>query len=187
MAYQLNQWHKAYIAVGCASCMWLASQAPVGKWGKGIFLTLGLLHSVALIRVAKPLIREEAYSAARAVVAKELKATELTLEATQIKHAIAKKYATEPTSEATYEPEVIDDLRESLEALWEAVATEPDGDLPTSTNRKTLYLALVSLLQNGKSETYVIEEILQMEGRNYRNGKLFLQQILTEGENNGWQ
>jgi hypothetical protein len=186
MAYQLNQWHKAYVAIGCAGCMWLAAQAPVGKWGKGVFLTLGLLHSVAVIRIAKPLIREEAYSAARAIVVKELKATELTLEATQIKHGMAKKYATEPTSEATYEPEVINELRESLEALWEAVATEPDGDLQASTNQKILYLALVSLLESGKPETYLIEEVLGMEGRNFQKGKKLLQQILAEGGKNGW-
>ncbi len=32
----LNNWHKAYITSGCALSMWLASQAPVGKVGKGV-------------------------------------------------------------------------------------------------------------------------------------------------------
>lgn len=179
---KLSQWHKAYIAAGCALGMWLASQAPVGKWGKGVFLSLGLLQSVALVRIAKPLIVEEAFTVAKAVMDKELKNTELVLQTNQLEGEMQHVYATEPTSD----PEVISELRESLEALWNHVATGETSDLPTSTNNKSLYLAVVTLLEAGSSETFIIEEVLQHKGRNFKKGKELLHELLQEGKENEW-
>ncbi|MBW4667207.1 MAG: hypothetical protein KME60_07130 [Cyanomargarita calcarea GSE-NOS-MK-12-04C] len=179
----LSNWHKAYIAGGCAVSMWLASQAPIGKVGKGVFLSLSLLHSVALVRIAKPLIFEEASAIARLMMDKEVKNTELLLQTKQLESEMEQVYA---TSDVTSDTEVINELKDSLEALWDAVATNPTSDLQASTNRKSLYLAAVSLLKNGKSETFLIEEVFGCSGRNFQNGKKLLQELLHEGEENKW-
>lgn len=186
MAYQLSPWHKAYIAAACGLSMWLASQAPVGKFGKGVFLSLSLLHSIALVRIAKPLIREEAYTIAQAVMNQELKNTELVLQTTQLEGELHQLYATETSSEAGYNPEIIEELRESLEALWNTVATEIGSEVTGSENRKNLYLAIVNLLEIGQTETFIIKEIFQCQGRRYQEGKEFLEGLLKEGRENQW-
>lgn len=181
----LSNWHKAYIACGCALSMWLASQAPVGRVGKGVFLSLSLLHSVALVRIAKPLITEEAYTIAKSVMNKEISNTELVLQTKQLESEMQNLYATEPTND-TSNPEVINELRQSLESLWDVVATDLTSDLPTSTNQKSMYLAVVNLLESGKPETFVIEEVLGYRGRNFKKGKELLQELLQEGKENEW-
>lgn len=186
MDYQLSTWHKAYIAAACGLTMWLTSQAPVGKFGKGVFLSLSLLHSIALVRIAKPLIREEAYTIAQSVMSQELKNTELVLQTTQIEGELHQLYATEPSSEPGYNPEIIDELRESLEALWHTVATETSSEVTGSGNRKNLYLAIVNLLEIGQTETFIIKEIFQCRGRRYQEGKDFLEELLREGRENEW-
>lgn len=183
----LNNWHKAYIAGICAVGMWLAATAPIGKVGKGIFLSISLMHSIALVRMSKVLIPEEAAAIAKSVMNRELQNTELVLQTNQLETELQRLYLPDGTSDGTYPPEVITELRESLEALWQTVAPESTSDYPASTSDlKALYLAIVSLLQSGKSETFVIEEVLGCRGRKYQEGKEILQRILQEGEANEW-
>lgn len=182
----LNNFQKSYIAAACALSMWLAAQAPIGKIAKGIFLSLSLLHSVALVRIAKPLITEEAYIIAKSLMAKELKNTEMVLSERQMEGELQKLYAVEPGSDPSYAPEIIDELRNSLEALWDVVATEPGSEVTGSGNRKNLYLAIVNLLEIGQTETFIIKEVLQCQGRRYQEGKDFLEGLLQEGRENEW-
>ncbi|PAX52056.1 hypothetical protein [Brunnivagina elsteri] len=182
----LSNWHKAYMYAGCALGMWLAASAPIGKVGKGASLSLSLLHGVALVRTSRKLIEEEAATIARAAMNKELRNTEMVLETEQIESELARVYATETSSEAGSTPEIIDELRESLEALWLTVAESSSSEVPGSGNRKSLYLAVVNLLKTGKTETFVIKEVLQQQGRSYQSGKDFLQELLQEGKENEW-
>jgi hypothetical protein len=60
------------------------------------------------------------------------------------------------------------------------------GETSTSPNDdKAFYLAVKSLMEV-KGETYVIEQVLKMGGRRWEEGKQRLQQILEEGERDGW-
>lgn len=182
----LNNWHKCYMYAGCALTMWLAAQAPVGKVGKGVFLSLSLLHGVALVRVSKSLIEEEANSIALNTMNKELRNTELVLQTQQLEGELAQLYATEPSSGDGSTPELINELKESLEALWLTVAEKASSEVPSSGNRRSLYLAVVNLLETGKSESFVIKEVLGFQGRNYQTGKEILEGLLKEGAENEW-
>jgi hypothetical protein len=182
----LSNWHKAYMYAGCALTMWLAAQAPVGKVGKGVFLSLSLLHGVALVRVSKSLIGEEANTIAMNTMNKELRNTELVLHTQQLEGELAQLYATEPSSGDGSTPELIHELKESLEALWLTVAEDSGSEVPSSENQKSLYLAVVNLLETGKSESFVIKEVLGFQGRNYQTGKEILEGLLKEGIENEW-
>jgi hypothetical protein len=182
----LSNWHKAYMYAGCALTMWLAAQAPVGKVGKGVFLSLSLLHGVALVRVSRLLIEEEATTVARAAMNKEIRNTELVLQTKQLEGELEQLYSPEPISGAGSTPEIIDELRESLEALWLTVSEESSSEISVSGNRKSLYLAVVNLLETGKTETFVITDVLGYQGRRYQEGKQLLQGLLQEGIENEW-
>jgi hypothetical protein len=182
----INNWHKSYIYAGCALTMWLASHAPVGKVGKGVFISLSLLHSVALVRIAKPLIEEEAKTIAQNAMKKELRNTELVLQEKQEEDELAKLYAPSPSSSDGSNPEIINELRESLEALWLTVAEESKEEISSSEDRKNLYRAVVNLLEAGRTETFVIKEVLGFQGRNYQTGKGILEGLLKEGAENEW-
>ncbi|MHC5822095.1 MAG: hypothetical protein ACYT04_41095, partial [Nostoc sp.] len=59
-------------------------------------------------------------------------------------------------------------------------------ELQTSTSeKKALYLAMKSLIEV-KGKTYVLEKVLCLSGGQWDKGEQVLQQILEEGQRNGW-
>ena len=77
-------------------------------------------------------------------------------------------------------------MRKSLETLLQAQSTDSTSGLPPSHELKSRYLAVKSLLESGKSESFVIQEILHQKGRNFNNGKAQLQQLLQLGLEQEW-
>ena len=179
---KINSWTRANIFLGCAVSLWLVALAPVGKLGKGTALTLTLCSTIQLIRESKELILTEAVAIANAAMQKELTQTEIALRTHQTEQELQHLYSANPA----YPPEVVDELRDSLEALVTADAAEQDTETSTSEN-KELYLAVKALLDSGKSETFVVEEVLKMGGRNWEEGKKLLQSILDLGQKENWK
>jgi len=65
--------------------------------------------------------------------------------------------------------------------------TETDGETGSETEAyKPMYLAVVSLQQQGVSQSQIIKEILGQEGRNYEKGKAMLQTLLQLGKQQNW-
>lgn len=178
-----NRWLKSNIYLFCAVALWLAALSPIGKLGKGVALTLSLSNVVLLNIVSKELIAQETRALATKAMRDELSQTELALATHQEERELERIYG---INDGTYPPEVAEELRKSLEALVQQEVTDSTSIFPTSDELKSLYLAVVNLLEAGKSETYVIEKILCKGGRKFDKGKSQLQQLLQLGKENEW-
>ena len=174
----MNPWCKAYVFLGCGLSLWLLSQAPIGKWGKGLFLSLSLVNSLALVRLSLNLIPIENRQIEDLAMEKERRLTELALQTSQAEREMEAVYG------ASIPPEALQELKSSLDALWEFVADSPsENDLLT---RKNLYLEVSKLMESGMSQTDIIQDYLGFRGAQYRKGKELLQQLLAEGDQLGW-
>ena len=58
--------------------------------------------------------------------------------------------------------------------------------LATTEAYKPTYLAVISLQQQGASDSKIIKEVLGQEGRNYERGKEMLETLLQLGQSEGW-
>jgi len=178
----IDPWTRSQIFLGCAIGFWLIALAPVGKLGKGVFLSLGLCSAIQLVRTSKPLILQEAIANAEAVMQKEITKTELALRTAQAEEELQRLYTNEPT----YPVEVVEELREALEHLYTEDAAPRNEKLSTNVSadltemrwlrppQASLYLAVQALFTVGKSETFIIEEVLKMGGKRWAEGKEML-------------
>ena len=167
----------------CAICLWLAALSPIGKLGKGIALSLSMCHAVSLVKSSRELIHQEAVALAQQAMQDELTQTELALATHQQETELEHLYG---VNDGTYPAEVVEDLRKSLETLVQEVQPNSTSELPASEQVKSLYLAIKSLLEAGKSETFVIEQVLHKKGRSFDEGKAQLQQLLHLGIEQEW-
>ncbi|MFK0735229.1 MAG: hypothetical protein ACIWVG_29530 [Gloeotrichia echinulata HAB0833] len=184
---KINPWTRSQIFLGCAVAFWLIALAPVGKLGKGVFLSLGLCSAIQLVRTSKPLILQEAIANAEAVMQKEITKTELALRTAQAEEELQRLYTNEPT----YPVEVVEELREALEHLYTEDAAPRNEKLSTNvsadlTEMRSLYLAVQALFTVGKSETFIIEEVLKMGGKRWAEGKEMLRSLMELGQTEGW-
>jgi hypothetical protein len=113
---------------------------------------------------------------------RELETVDLSLQAYAQEQALREIHGVSPT----YSPEVREELEKSLEFLYNQRSNVATSDTSASTSRKNLYLAVVSLLEAGKSETFIVEEVLGYKGRRFKEGQKVLQDLLQEGRENEW-
>ena len=177
-----SRWLKTNCLLASAAAFWLAALSPLPQIGKGISYSLALVASVQLVGESRRLIAQESRRAALTAMNQELEQVEIGLHTQQQERSLYEIYSDAPS----YPPEVKQELTTSLEHLYKEPSAEQTGQTSTSTsNNKAFYLAVIGLLEV-KGETYVIEQILKMGGRRWEEGKRRLQQILEEGQRNGW-
>lgn len=178
-----SRWLRTNCLAVSTSAFWLAALSPIPSIGKGISYSLALVASVQLVQESKRLMVDDARRVALRVMNQELEDVEIALHTSQQEQALYEVYG---ASTPTYPPEVKEELTQSLEHLYSEPSAEHPDELTASTSqKKALYLAVKSLLES-EGETYVIEKVLRLGGRNWASGKQRLQQILDEGEVNGW-
>ncbi|MEH1888778.1 MAG: hypothetical protein V7K92_04705 [Nostoc sp.] len=178
-----SRWLKTNCLLASTVAFWLAALSPLPQIGKGISYSLALVASVQLVTESRLLIRQDARRAALTAMNQELEQVEIGLHTQQQESALYEVYG---ASSTTYPPEVEQELKTSLEHLYKEPSADQTDELQTSTSdRKVFYLAVKSLLEV-KGETHVIEEVLRLGGGQWKKGKQMLQQILEEGERNGW-
>ena len=174
--------HKLFITTGSAFVLWLMGVSPIGSFGKGLCLSLSLGCCIESVQKSKKLIQMEAEDKAVQLVAEELEALELALTAERQERDL--KTALLPE---LYSPEVREELQKQLEALYKEDVAAPTSEIQTSEDaKKPLFLAIKNLLEEGKSETYVIEKILKLGGGRWAEGKAKLEEILKLGKEKGW-
>ncbi|MEG4397238.1 hypothetical protein [Microcoleus sp. BROC3] len=83
--------------------------------------------------------------------------------------------------------EDIEEVRERLEALYEPESKEVEVALATTTDAslelaKALYEEVKEAMEAGKAKTWIIENILKMKGRKFAEGKVKLQDLLSQFE-----
>lgn len=175
-----DRWLKNNCLLASAAALWLTALSPIPKIGQGISFSLALVASVQLVTESRRLMIQDARRAALAVMNRELEQVEIALHTQQQEQALYEVYS------PTYPPEVEQELKNSLEHLYQEPSADHPGELQTSTSeRKAFYLAVKSLLEV-KGETYVIENVLRLGGGQWNKGKQLLQQILDEGLRNEW-
>lgn len=179
-----NRWLKANCLLASTVAFWLAALFPLPQIGKGISYSLALVASVQLVTESRQLIRQDARRAALSAMNQELEQVEIGLHTQQQEQALYEIYGAAPT----YPLEVEQELKTSLEHLYKEPSADHADELQTSTStsqRKALYLAVKSLIEV-KGKTYVLEKVLCLSGGQWDKGEQVLQQILEEGQRNGW-
>jgi len=81
----------------------------------------------------------------------------------------------------------VESARETLEALYSKGFEEPEATAEmvatSETNLdKSLYVEVVAAREAGKTNTWIIENILKMKGRKFGEGKVKLQELLNQFE-----
>ncbi|MEH1874110.1 hypothetical protein [Nostoc sp.] len=177
-----SRWLKTNCLLASATAFWLAALSPLPQVGKGISYSLALVASIQLVQESRRLIVQDARRAALTAMNQELEQTEVALHTQQQERSLYEIYSDAPT----YPPEVKQELTTSLEHLYKEPSADRTGETSTSTSQeKAFYLAIKSLLEV-KGKTHVIEEVLKMGGRQWAEAERLLQQILEEGQRNGW-
>jgi ferredoxin-NADP reductase len=161
---------------------WLVALSPAGKFGKGIAPIIAIATSVESVRYSRQLVIQESRRGAMTAMNQELETVDLALQAYSQEQALREMYGLQPT----YSPEVREELEKSLEHLYNEQSAVKTVDTTTSTSRKNLYIAVVSLLEVGKSDSYIVEEVLQFKGRRFKEGQKALQDLLQEGREHEW-
>lgn len=172
---------KTNCLLATTTAFWLAALSPLPAIGKGISYSLALVAAVQLVRESQVLLRQDARRGALSAMNQELEQLEIALHTQQQEDALYEVYRP-----PTYPPEVVGEVKTSLEHLYKEPSADRTSETSTSTNQKRgLYLAVLALLEV-KGETFVIEQILKLGGRSWAEGKKYLQEILEEGERNQW-
>jgi hypothetical protein len=178
-----NRWLKANCLLASATAFWLAALSPVPAIAKGISYSLALVAAVQLVTESEQLMIRSARRTVLAAMNQELEDVEIALHTQQQEEALHEIYRTSP---ATYPTEVEQELKISLEHLYKEPSADRVAELQTSTSeKKALYLAVKSLIEV-KGKTYVLEKVLCLSGGQWEKGEQVLQQILEEGQKNGW-
>jgi hypothetical protein len=177
-----DRWLKTNCLLAGTTAFWLSALSPLPRIAKGVCYGFAIVASAQLVQESKRLMVQDARRVALHVMNKELESVEIALHTSQQEQALYEIYGAAPT----YPPEVREELNTALNHLYREPSAEDSEQLPASTSNKSLYLAVKALLEAGKSETFVIEEVLKLRGRRFTEGQQRLQQILEEGERNGW-
>lgn len=171
----VNRWLRTNSLLAATSAFWLVALSPIPPIGKAVSYSLAMFSGVQLIQETRRLIRQDATRIALDVMNQDLEQLQIALHT----------HAQEIALTESYSPEVKQELTTALEHLYNEPSADESAETSASTSDKSYYLAIKSLLEI-RGETFVIEEVLKLGGRNWGKGKEILQQILEEGDRNGW-
>jgi hypothetical protein len=81
----------------------------------------------------------------------------------------------------------MEEARQALEAIYSGKSDEPEVTSLVSVSEpseldKSLYAEIRKLREAGKTNTWIIENILKMKGRKFAEGKTKLQSLLSQFE-----
>jgi hypothetical protein len=180
---------KMWILSGTAIALWLAPLATLDKkvgWHKsaqGLSLVAAVACAVTAGNIARKLseqgeIEEIKTRAITADVVDEI-ATSAYISQQQ-RQQEAEQILASPVED-------MEETRQALEALYNADFPETEVALTTTTTSpseldKSLYAEICKSREAGKSQTWIIENILRMKGRKFVEGKLKFQSLLSQFE-----
>ena len=175
-------WIKAEVLGFYAIIAWLAPAAvPMPRLLQGLLQCSALPCAIALVPLSKRLALEESIAQAQEALDLHLLQKEMALAAAQQEEALEAQYLPEDD----LHPEVTEHRQKELESLADGHSEESTNPLQISPQ---LAAAVRKLAEAGVSKTHIIEEILGMKGRNYKQGAQLLESLLsTAGETNADQ
>lgn len=195
-------------------CWLLPLTLKFSKIEQGLSLVAALCFSLELIRFSQEMEEKESIIRAERAMQRQLIETEITLETFQKEMQLADQYSEKqplpeslpPTSASlpiTSHPEVTPEDVSRLEALWKldgsnfpSTSNFPEvtensistTDFPSAEVEvaKALYREIRTSLKEGKSATWIVENILKMKGRKFHEGKERLTYLLQLGTEQDW-
>jgi hypothetical protein len=179
---------KLFVLSGSALILWLTPLTVLDKrigWHKsvqGLSLGAGIACAVSAGNIARKLaeeneIEELKTKAIKADVVDEISTSVYISQAQRQQEAEA--ILASPASD-------VEEARQALEAIYSAESDEPEVTSlataePTSLD-KSLYAEICKSREAGKTNTWIIENILKMKGRKFTEGKTKLQSLLSQFE-----
>lgn len=173
----MADWVRQNCLLGGALSLWLVALSPVGNLGKAVCYFVAFGCALEAIQESSKLIKLQARQKAISAMNAEIEDLQLALETHAQQTALHEIYGTSS-------PEVKEEVLKQLEHLYNEPSTKQEDQ--TYTYRYHLFLAVSALLEVNVSETFIIESVLKMGGRNWDKGKQFLQELLEEGQAKQW-
>ena len=179
---------KMFVLSGSALILWLAPLTGLDRrigWHKliqGLSLGSAVACAVSAGNLAKKLaedaeIEEWKTRAIKADVADEIAVSSYVSQ--QSRQQEAEQILASPTND-------VEEVREALEALYSADSSSVEVTTITTTEPseldKSLYAEVCKSREAGKSQTWIIENILKYKGRKFAEGKAKLQELLSRFE-----
>ncbi len=179
---------KLFVLSGSALILWLAPLTVLDKrigWHKsvqGLSLGAGIACAVSAGNIARKLAEENEIEelktrAIKADVVDEISTSVYISQAQRQQEAEA--VLASPMSD-------VEEARQALEAIYSGESDEPEVTSlataePTPLD-KSLYAEICKSREAGKTNTWIIENILKMKGRKFTEGKTKLQSLLSQFE-----
>ena len=180
---------KMFVLSGAAVALWLVPLTTLDKrigWHKsiqGLSLGAAIACAVSAGSIARKLAEEDEIEAikARAITADLVDEIAVSAYVSQVqRQQEAEAILESPGSD-------VESARETLEALYSRnfpkseAATIPTTASPSPLD-KSLYAEICKSREAGKTNTWIIENILKMKGRKFGEGKARLQALLSQFE-----
>ncbi len=180
---------KMFVLSGAAVALWLIPLTALDKrigWHKsiqGLSLCAGIACAVGAGNIARKQAEQNEIEAikTRAITADVVDeiATSAYISQQQ-RQQEAEAILASPASD-------VEEARQALEAIYSAESDEPEVTSlatvsePTPLDR-SLYAEICKSREAGKTNTWIIENILKMKGRKFGEGKAKLQELLNQFE-----
>ena len=178
---------KMWVLSGAALALWLAPLTALDKrigWHKsmqGLSLCGAVACAVSAGNIARHLadeneIEEIKTRAIKADIVDEISTSTYIFQTQRQQEAEA--ILTSPVED-------VEEARQALEAIYSGESEEPEvttlatASEPTPLD-KSLYAEICKSREAGKSQTWIIENILKMKGRKFALGKVKLQSLLSQ-------
>ena len=180
---------KMFVLSGSAVILWLAPLAALDKkigWHKsaqGLSLAAAVACAISAGNIAKRLAKENEIE--------EIKTRAITADV--VDEIATSAYISQAQRQQEAEQilaspvEDVEEARQALEAIYNANSEDVEVLLTATTASpseldKSLYAEVCKSREAGKSQTWIIENILKMKGRKFGEGKAKLQSLLSQFE-----
>jgi hypothetical protein len=178
-----------FVLSGTAIALWLTPLVALDKkvsWHKsiqGLSLCGAVACAIGAGNIARRLAEENEIEEWKARAIKADVADEISTEV----YVSQKQRQQEAEAILASPVEEVEAMRERLEALYEPEPKEVEVTTLATTNEhseldKSLYGEVVAAREVGKTNTWIIENILKMKGRKFAEGKVQLQALLSKFE-----
>lgn len=182
---------KMWVLTGAAVALWLAPLVALDKrigWHKsmqGLSLCGAVACAIGGGNIARRLADEAEIEAMKVRAVKADVEDEI---ATEV--YVSQKQRQQEAEAILASPGAdVEEARERLEAIYSTELEEAEVALTTTTDTslelaKALYEEVKEAREAGKANTWIIENILKMKGRKFAEGKVKLQDLLSQFEGN---
>jgi hypothetical protein len=172
---------KMFVLSGAALTLWLAPLVGLDKrigWHKsiqGLSLSAAVACAVSAGNIARKLADEAEIEEFKA---KAIKADVVDEISTSVYISQAQRQQEAEVILAS-PMEDVESAREALEVIYNAGLSELEVTSPTQSLDKSLYEEICKSREAGKSQTWIIENVLKMKGRKFAEGKAKFQSLLS--------